>query len=87
MAKKYEHFSTELDNLETEIKGALFMELHKSKDISKHLNQKCLKVNVFDYTELVYLNGKLTFLDNDGLHYNIDCDCTLIDLIDILNAI
>jgi hypothetical protein len=87
MAKKYEHFSIELDNLETEVKGALFMELHKSNTMSKHLNQKCLKVNVFDYRELVYLNGKLIFISWDGLHFDIDCDCTLTDWIDILNSL
>jgi len=87
MANRYKKIRDEFDRLETKIKLALEIEINQSKHISKHLNQKCLKVNVFDYTELVYLNGELTFLDKDGLHYNIDCDCTLTDLLDILNTL
>ena len=87
MANKYKRFSEELERLEVRIELALRIEIQASKHISKHVNTKCLKVNVFDYTELASINGNLTFLDKDGMHYFIDWECTLSDLIDILNAL
>ena len=59
--------------------------VENSKQTSKHIAEKAITVNVFDYTELTIINDKLTFLDNSGQHYSLFADCNLEDLIDILN--
>jgi uncharacterized membrane protein len=53
---------------------------------SKHVDTHAIRVNIFGYTELVHLNGKLVFLDDSGYAYSIFSDCTLEDLIDVLNS-
>ena len=74
-----------LDVLEQEVYNELRKRIADSKHESETCNEKVLKVNVFGYTELAVINDKLTFLDSDGLHYNIDNgDCTLLDLIELL---
>jgi hypothetical protein len=60
--------------------------VERSEEMSEHLNEKSIKVNVFDYTELTIVNDKLTFLDANGLHYSLFAECNLEDLIDILNS-
>ncbi len=84
---KYQNLLNRYNNLEKEIKEALKTEINKSKTKSKHIDSNAIKVNVFDYEELVIINSKLTFLDAEGLHYSIYCECELTDLIDILKNI
>ena len=60
--------------------------VESSKQTSKHIDEKSINVNVFDYTELTIVNDKLTFLDSNGQHYSLFAHCNLEDLIDILNA-
>jgi len=85
---KYQHLQDRLTNLEADIFSALEDVIDTSKTYSKHIQGcKAIKVNVFDYTELVEYNDHLTFLDKNGHHYSIDCDVLLEDLIDILNKI
>lgn len=75
-------------DLETRVLSGLRDEINNSRVYSKHTNEKCIKVNVFDYTELAIIHDRLTFLDDKGYHYNIfNGDCNLEDLIDILNKI
>lgn len=75
----------EYRNLEMRVLSELRDKINKSRKESKHVQEKCIKVNVSDYTELVILHDELTFLDNNGQCYSIWSDCTLEDLIDILN--
>lgn len=73
--------------LEAEVLRSLRNIVEKSDVRSKHFTGKCIKINVFDYTELAIINDELTFLDDKGLHYSIwNGDCALEDLIDILNS-
>lgn len=86
--KKYEKFSNRLKKLESDIEAALVKEINRSKTYSRFISDcKVIKVNIFGYTELGIVNDRLTFMDNDGHHYTIDADCTLVDLIDILNSL
>ncbi len=78
-------FSTRLASLEYDVEIELRGRINKSKNKSKHVDEKCISVNVFDYKELAIVNGELTFIDKDGLQYNLYCECTLTDLIDIIN--
>lgn len=85
---KYQHLTDNNEALEMEVYNALENEIHNSKENSKHISHlKCLKINVFDYEELVIWDDRLTFLDGNGYHYSLLVDCTLTDLIDILNKI
>ena len=74
-------------NLETEVFRQLRDKIEASKIESAHFSGKCIKINVFDYTELAIVNDELMFLDNKGLFYSIwNGDCTIEDLIDILDS-
>lgn len=80
------NFKKEYRDLEQQVLRCLKDKINNSNTISSHTNQKCLKVNIFDYTELAIINDHLTFLDENGLHYSIfNGDANLEDLIDILN--
>lgn len=82
MAK--ENFLFEFRNLEMRVMRSLRDTIENSNYISKHINEKAIKVNVFDYTELSILNDRLIFIDVNGLHYSIFTDAKLDDLINIL---
>ena len=80
-------FKKEYRDLEMKVKRALREAINNSSYESKHISTKAVKVNVFNYIELVIVNDKLTFLDSDGLHYSLFIECYLEDLIDILDSI
>jgi hypothetical protein len=80
-----ENFKKQYRDLETRVFNELRNRIENSKFTSKHTNTKSIKVDVFDYTELTIINDNLTFLDRNGYNYGIFGDCTLEDLIDILN--
>jgi hypothetical protein len=71
------------NKLEQDVIDYLIHKVVNSKTESKHVNTKAIKVNVFDYTELIYMNGELRFLDTNGLVYTIYSECSLEDLINI----
>ena len=73
-------------DLEARVFAELRDRINKSKTESEHISDKAIKVNVFDYTELVIVNDRLTFIDSDGYHYNVYAECALEDLIDILSC-
>lgn len=76
-----------MKRLETKVIKQLKDRIEASKIVSAHFSGKCIKVNIFDYTELAIVNGELTFFDDKGLHYSLwNGDCTIDDLIDILNS-
>jgi len=81
---KYQELKQAHDNLELEVLLALRNEIENSEIQSQTVDTKCVKVNVFDYVELVIIHGELTFIDSRGLHYGIYTECNLEDLIDIL---
>jgi hypothetical protein len=58
--------------------------VENSNYTSTHTNQKAIQVDVFDYTELTLIDDRLLFLDSRGTHYSLFSDCTIDDLIDIL---
>lgn len=69
------------------IEGMLKDVISKSNVMSKHLvGVPCIEVDIFDYKELVYFEGKLTFIDVNGYHYSLLADCEVNDLIEILSA-
>lgn len=73
-------------DLQMRVFAELRDKINGSNVYSKHTNEKCIEVNVFDYTELSIINDRLMFLDDKGYHYEIfNGDCNLEDLIDILN--
>lgn len=80
------NFKREYRDLEQRVIFELRNKVENSKHISKHLNARSIKVNVLSYTELTIVNDRLTFLDDNGLHYSVFAHCNLEDLIDILNA-
>lgn len=84
---KYKSLSQRYASLENDTQETLISLIYKSKINSKFTCGKCIKVNVFDYTELIMYSGELTFLDSDGLHYGLYNECSLEDLIDILQKI
>jgi len=75
------------DELEAEVLDSLRFEIENRGTESKTVSTQCIKVNVFDYTELAILHGDLTFIDDSGLQYGLYTECSLEDLIDILTAI
>ena len=79
--------SKRYDDLEAEVHEALRQEIENSETMSDTVNTKCLNVNVFDYEELVILHDRLTFIDDAGLQYDLYCECSLEDLIDILTKL
>ncbi len=83
----YQELKKQHRDLETRIFASLREEVSNSTQESKHMNTKAISVNVFDYTELAIVNDRLTFLDSKGNHYSTFADCSLEDLIDILNKL
>jgi len=79
-------FKNRYEKLELDVFIALIAKIEQSDQMSKHMDCKAVTVNLFDYTELVYHDERLKFLDNNGYHYSVYSDCELTDLIDILSA-
>ena len=73
--------------LEREVNLLLKFVIINSNLKSKYVDTNCIKVNIFNYTELALINDRLTFLDENGLHYDLYVECSLKDLIDILSKI
>lgn len=78
-------FKKQYRDLEMNVLANLRYKIRTSKEYSKHILDKCIKVNLFDYTELALINDQLVFLDDKGYQYSIFADANLEDLIDILN--
>ena len=79
------NFKKQYRNLEQNVIFELRNKVENSNHVSKHTsNQKSIKVDVFNYTELTIINDRLTFLDEDGYQYSLFTECDLEHLIDIL---
>lgn len=70
-------------DLEMNIMSSLREAINNSIIKSDHLNTKAIRVSIENYTELVIVNGSLTFLDENGIHYSIFSYC-IEDLLNIL---
>jgi hypothetical protein len=80
-----ENLKREYRDLEQKVLRGLRDKVSESEHYSKHVEEKCVKVNLYGYTELTIINDQLAFLDGNGQHYSIwNGDCQLEDLIDIL---
>lgn len=79
-------FKKKYCDLETQVMAELRSRIEKSTDISKHMAERAIKVNLFNYRELTIINGRLTFLCEGGFHYDSFTEATLEDLIDILES-
>ena len=84
---KHKALSKRYDDLEQEVLYALREEILKSELESKFTSTKVINVNVFDYIELAIVHNELTFMDSNGYQYGVYAECSLEDLIDILNKI
>lgn len=74
-------------DLEMKVMQQLRTAIERSVYESKFVNEKAIKVNISNYKELTIINDRLTFLDANGLHYSVYADCSLEDLIDLINTI
>ena len=80
-----EILSERFKQLEEDVKTELTNKIAESNIVSKHIvGVPCIKVNVFDYDELVLWDGELTFIDSCGFHFSLYSECSLEDLIDLL---
>lgn len=84
---KYSKLKDRYNKIELDVICSLIKEIEKSKKQSKYINGvNCISVvGLYHYSELVFLNEKLIFIDINGLHYSLFSECTLNDLILILN--
>jgi hypothetical protein len=80
-----ENLKLQYRDLEQKVLTNLRERVNTSKERSKHIDDNCIKVNIYNYTELAIINDHLTFLDDNGLHYSLWAECDLEDLIDVLN--
>ncbi len=80
------NFKKEYRDLEMKVLASLRDAVTTSSYESEHTQTKAIKVNIHDYTELIIMNDRLTFLDSNGLHYMVFAHCSLEDLIDILTS-
>jgi hypothetical protein len=76
--------SEKLDLFVSEVEDQLKSLIAGSHVTSSICNELCLTVDIYGYTELVYVNNELTFLCKDGENYSLFSECTLHDLIDII---
>ncbi len=83
---KKEDFKETYRNLESRVHFELTELINNADRKSSHGDFPSIAVNIFDYEELCLVNNRLVFLDKHGCHYSLYADCTLEDLIDILNA-
>lgn len=81
--KKYDKLKSRYRNLELEVFRSLNEEVQNSSTNSKFIQDKAIKIDYDDNVELVIVNDKLCFIDNNGYHKSI-YDYPLEDLIDIL---
>lgn len=82
---KKSNFRNELANLESQIQTRLKELCASSKITSAHvIDTTIIPVNINDYTELIYKNDTLYFINKGGYEYTLYCDVTNDDLINII---
>jgi hypothetical protein len=78
--------SLKYNALVREVRETLTQMVKESKEKSRFMDLPALKVNIYDYEEMVFVNDELIFVDGCGLHYGLWTECDLEDLIDIVIA-
>ena len=81
--KKYDKLKSRYRNLELEVFRSLNEEVQNSSINSKFIQGKAIKIDYKNKIELVVVNDRLCFIDNNGYHESI-YNYPLEDLIDIL---
>jgi len=85
---RLEEIDIQLQILENSVIDMLKYEISKSDKYSKHIQgEKILEVEVFNYEELCNYEDNLIFIDSRGYQYFLFDECTIHDLIDILNQL
>jgi hypothetical protein len=79
-----EKFKKRYRDLETQVMSTIRFAIMRSEYISKHINDKAIKIDYDGFTEIALINDRLTLLDAGGYHYYIYA-VGLEELIDILN--
>ena len=75
-----------LDEVTNEVELTLISLIENSNTESKHISgYNAIDINLFGYTEMVYYDFNLIFLDCNGNHYSLMADATLEDLIEIIS--
>jgi hypothetical protein len=82
-----ENFKKTYSELEMRVLIELRNRIEKSEHNSNFVDGKAIRVNVYDYEELVLVNDKLTFIDKNGYQFSLYADITLEDLVDILSKL
>lgn len=80
-----ERFAEKYDQLEKEVIAKLWDIILDNEKDSQFGAFRAIDVSVFDYVELAIVDNELIFLDKNGNHYSLNCDCQLTDLIDIIS--
>lgn len=83
----YKKLNKRFRDLEMEVFATLRDLITNSPIVSTFTNTPVIKVNVFDYVEMAIINDEHVFFDHNGLQYDLYSECSLEDLIDILNQI
>lgn len=74
-------------DLEMNVLSELRDKVNKSKYTSKFVDEKAIKVELFDDGELSIVDDKLVFIDSNGNYHNVVTNISLETLIDLLNKI
>ena len=82
IASKASSLNFRYEQLENEVEKFLIDYINTYGQTYKDYDSKCIKVDIFSYNRLTYLNNELIFLDKNGYQYSIDT-IDLSDLIDI----
>lgn len=74
-----------LQTLEQQVETELRKRIAKSKHIEQMYGVNAIKVRINNYHHLVVIDDRLVFLDSVGLQYSLYSECTLNDLIELLD--
>ena len=70
------------------LEDKVFSKLKDMIDVSPYISvfvkEKALQITECGFKELTFINDKLVFIDDDGLHYDVFYNCRLKDLINII---
>lgn len=88
---KYQALNKRYGELIADIETYLIEEIEQSNYVSR-FGHNAIKVNIYDYVELTYNPNEryghyLMFVNSDDSHTQLLVECTIDDLLDILNSI
>jgi hypothetical protein len=80
--------SEKYKKLEAKVNTKLIEMINQSKNKSKFLvDQQVLKIRIWGYIELAYVNNVVVLINESGCHTSIHHDNTLEEIIDIIENI